>query len=111
MTVRDVAESLGLTVCAGESALETEVSGGIVCDLLSVVMSHAAEGALWITVQTHPNVVAVAQVARLAGIVVAHGFEPECATLLKAQQEGMPLLTTPESSFVVAGGLYDLGAR
>lgn len=111
MTVRDVAESLGLIVRVGERALDQEIAGGIVCDLLSVVMSNAGQGDLWVTVQSHPNVVAVAQLAGIAGVVITHGFEPEPETLLKAEQEGIPILTTPESSFEVAGALYGLGAR
>jgi len=44
MTVREVAETLGLTVRTPEPALDTEVTGGVVCDLLSIVMSHGSKG-------------------------------------------------------------------
>ena len=111
MTVREATEMLSLQVCAGERGLETEVSGGIACDLLSVVMSHAERGALWITVQCHPNVVAVAQMAGLAGIVIAHGFEPEQETLARGEAEGLPVLTTAESTFAVAGALAARAVR
>ncbi|UCH34561.1 MAG: serine kinase [Armatimonadota bacterium] len=111
MTVRQVAEDLGLSVRAAESGLDAAVRGGIACDLLSVVMSQAAKGALWVTVQCHPNVVAVATLAGVSGIVIAHGFEPEPETLSKAEQERIPVLTTSASSFEVAGRLYGLGVR
>ena len=48
MTVREVAEALGLTVRTPQSTLDTEVTGGVVCDLLSVVMSQASKGNLWV---------------------------------------------------------------
>jgi len=111
MTVREIAEKLGLSATSAESGLDGEVGGGIVGDLLSVVMSQASKGNLWITVQCHPNVVAVASLTGLSGIVVAYGYAPEPATLEKAQQEGVPVLTTPASSFEVAGRLYELGVR
>ena len=111
MTVREAVELLSLQVCAGAGGLEAEVSEGIACDLLSVVLSHAPRGALWITVQCHPNVVAVAQMVGLAGIVIAHGFEPEEETRARAEAEGLPVLTTTESTFAVAGALAARGVR
>jgi len=111
MTVREVVESLGLSVRAAERSLAHEVSGGVTCDLLSVVMSRASKGDLWMTVQSHPNIVAVAVLAGLAGIVITHGFEPDPDTLSKAEEEGIPLLTTPASSFEVSGKLSTLGVH
>jgi predicted transcriptional regulator len=111
ITVRHVVEELGLTVRAAERGLDAEIDGGVVCDLLSVVMSQAAKGDLWITVQCHPNVVAVAALAGLTGIVITHGYEPEPATLAKAEEEGIPVLTTSASSFAVAGRLHGLGVQ
>lgn len=111
MTVREAAEMLSLQVRAGDRGLEAEVKGGIACDLLSVVMGHGKRGALWITVQCHPNVVAVAQMVGLAGVVIAHGFEPEQETLAKAEAEGLAVLTTAESTFAVAGALAARGVR
>jgi predicted transcriptional regulator len=111
MTVREIAEKLRLSATSAESGLDREVGGGIVGDLLSVVMSQASKGDLWITVQCHPNVVAVAALTGLSGIVVTYGYTPEPATLEKARQEGVPVLTTTASSFEVAGRLYELGVR
>ncbi len=111
MTVREVAETLGLTVRTPQPTLDAEVTGGVVCDLLSVVMSTGSKGNLWVTVQCHPNIVAVAVVAGLAGVVVTQGVEPERETLLKADQEAIPILTTKASSFEVAGRLYGMMAR
>lgn len=111
MTVREVAGKLERSVRAGGQGVGNEVRGGIVCDLLSVVMSKAAKGDLWVTVQCHPNVVAVAVLAGLSGIVITHGFEPEPETVAKADEEGVPLLTTSASSFEVVGRIYGLKAR
>jgi predicted transcriptional regulator len=110
-TVREVAETLGLSIRTAQPKLDTEVTGGVVCDLLSVVLSGASQGNLWVTVQCHPNIVAVAVVSGLAGVVVTGGLEPERETLLKAEQEAIPILTTEASSFEVAGRLYSLVAR
>jgi len=100
---------LRLEVKAGQEQLDRVVKGAYASDLLSNVMARANEGNIWITLQAHQNIVAVAALLNLAGIVIAGGIEPQEDTLLKAEEEGIPILTTPLSSFEVAGRLYALG--
>lgn len=111
VTVERAAEALGLRVSAGGEGLGAHVSGAIVSDLLSYVMAKGKAGDLWITIQTHPNLVAVAALAGLAGIVVAGGFEPSEETLARADDEKLPLLVSPEPIYTLAGKLYELGVR
>ncbi|MCJ7752545.1 MAG: serine kinase, partial [Armatimonadetes bacterium] len=70
MTVTEVAEALGLEIVTGQGHLDRSITGGCVSDLLSYVMGNAAAGNLWITIQVHPNIVGVAELLDLAGIVV-----------------------------------------
>jgi BioD-like phosphotransacetylase family protein len=109
MNLREIADRLALEVCAAEQMLETEVTGGYASDLLSYVMARAKEGNVWVTMQNHVNVVAVASLVNLAGVIVTEGARPEPVTLEKAEQEGVPILATPLTSYVVAGRLYELG--
>ncbi|MFB3880453.1 MAG: DRTGG domain-containing protein [Armatimonadota bacterium] len=111
MTVAEVAEALGLEVLAGHQHLSREVTGGSVSDLLSHVMGNAQPGNLWITIQVHPNIVGVVELIDLAGVVVADGQAPEEATIDKAREQGIPLLTGKETSYTLAGRLYELGVR
>jgi serine kinase of HPr protein (carbohydrate metabolism regulator) len=109
MKLRELVDRLALEVCASEQMLDTEVTGGYVSDLLSYVMARAKEGDVWVTMQSHVNVVAVASLVNLAGVIITEGTRPEPATLEKADQEGIPILATPLTSYVVAGRLYELG--
>jgi sugar lactone lactonase YvrE len=106
MRVKEVAEKLGLKILATGS--EQEVTGGYVSDLLSDVIANAEGGCLWITMQRHLNVVAVAQLKKLAGIIISHGIEPEVAVLERAKQEGLFVLSSQADSFHTAGRLYAL---
>ncbi len=103
--------SLERCACAAADKLDVEVTGGYACDLLSYVMGKAKPGNLWITVQGHPNIVAVASLINLAGIVVAEGARIEPATIEKAEQEGVPILATSLATYAVAGKLWELGVR
>ena len=111
LSVASVARRLALPVAAGGNAMEAPVTGAQVSDLLSYVMAEGRQGDVWITIQVHPNIVAVAELVGLAAIIVAAGFEPEDDTVVRAEEEGIPLLTSTESAFVLAGKLYQMGVR
>jgi predicted transcriptional regulator len=111
VTVEGAAEALGLTLVAGAEGADRQVTGAIVSDLLSYVMANGKAGHLWLTIQTHPNIVAVAALAGLSGIVIVAGFEVGEETLERADEEGMPLLTSAEPAYPLAGRLYGLGVR
>ncbi|MGD2186157.1 MAG: DRTGG domain-containing protein [Desulfobacterales bacterium] len=109
MTVKDVVDKFNLTVAAGQSGLECEVMDGYCGDLLSEVMGNAPAGCIWMTIQGHQNIVAVAVLREMAAIVITGGQAPDDETLQKADQEGIPILQWPNSSFGLAGRLFDAG--
>ena len=112
MTVAEVAERIeGRLVTAAAHAASNEVRGGYVSDLLSDVMANSREGDVWVTMQRHVNIVAVAQLVGSAGIVLVNGRQPEEATAAKAEDEHVPIVCTQLQSFDVAGILYGLGVR
>lgn len=103
-----MAHALDLKIFAGEEGLENTIAGGYTSDLLSDVMGHADAAYVWITLQTHKNIMAVASLKELAAIVLVKGFEPDADTLALAAQEGIPILGTSEEAFEISGKLYKL---
>ena len=108
MKVIDLVEKLGLSVFSGQKGLQNEVTGGYVSDLLSDVMGFATEGQVWITLQTHQNVLAIASLKDLAAVILVKGFEPDPETLEHSNEEGIPVLGTMLATFEIAGKLYEL---
>jgi len=108
MTVTEVVERLGLRVLTSKGIGDIEVTGGYTCDLLSDVMANGRMGNLWITMQTHQNVLAVARIKDLAGIVFVNGRRPDEETIRKANEEHVTVLGTDESAFSISGQLYQL---
>lgn len=111
MTLTEVVKALGLEVRTGSSEMDREVEGGYVSDLLSDVIAGSKEGDLWITLQVHQNIVAVAFLNNLAGIVIVGGREPDPDTLEKAEDQGVPIMVTSMRGFEMAGRLYEMGIR
>ncbi len=111
MTIGDIANKLSLSVQTASDRLQTEVTGGYASDMLSRVMAKAREGNVWVTLQFHMNIVAVAALLQLAAIIVTEGMLPDAATLDKANREGVLILTTPHTTFTIVGQLTELGIQ
>lgn len=111
MTLKNIVEELQCTVCTGEDHLDEVVSGGYAGDLLSDVIAHAAAGSVWITMQVHVNIVAVAVLKDLAGIILVQGRQPAEDTTKKAQEEHLPILVCDLPAFETAGKLTALLAE
>jgi len=109
MNVKTVQERLQLESVAGEKGLDKEVLGGYCGDLLSDVMANADRGAIWFTIQAHQNIVAVAVLKELAGIVLVNGHAPDEETRAKADEEHIPILFSRLPAYHLAGRLYELG--
>jgi hypothetical protein len=106
MVVSEVADKLGLRILARGS--DSPVSGGYVADLLSDVIANAAEGCIWITVQQHLNVIAVAQLKKVAAILIPHGSLPDAKVIERAGTEGIFLLQGDAGAFELCGRLFNL---
>lgn len=104
-----IVEKLDLEVKCGEELLDREVKGGYVSDLLSDVMANIKEGYIWITLQGHQNIVAVAVLKGIAGIIIINERQPEEETIEKAKDEGIPIMTSSRDAFELAGKLYESG--
>ncbi|MGE5652960.1 MAG: DRTGG domain-containing protein [Bacillota bacterium] len=109
MKIFEVVQLLEADVRSSSDELQRFVIGGYASDLLSDVMAHAVEGCLWVTLVAHQNVTAVAALVGIPAIVIVGGAEPDEATLAKAGQEKIVVMTTHLSAYEVCGRLYQAG--
>ena len=111
MKIKDIVKTLDLQVISGDELLEREVTGGYTGDLLSDVLANSKEGNLWITIQIHQNIIAVASSKELSGIIIVNGRKPEEETLKSAQIEKIPVIISNLLTYEVVGRLYEIGIR
>lgn len=109
MKLTELIQKLNLGVRSAKADLEREVTGGYASDLLSDVIANGKEGNIWVTLQIHHNIVAVASMNNLAGVILVNGREPEQETIEKAEKEGLVLMVTEMPTFELVGRLYSLG--
>lgn len=102
ITVKQASDRLGFKFAAGKNEEDKQITGVYICDLLSWVMGNAAEGSAWITIQGHINIVAVALLAGISCIIIAEGGDVDVATIEKADEEGVMILTSDLPAYEIA---------
>ena len=111
MTVQELKDKLGAVCLTPDADLDTEITCGYSCDLLSWVLAHGKAGMAWCTVQTHMNVIAVSVLMEMACVILVEGVEPEEATLKKAINEEMPILATKKTAYEVCALMGQWGVQ
>jgi predicted transcriptional regulator len=90
---------------------EREVTGVFISDMLSDVMSSARPDNLWLTVQTHKNVVSAANLIDISAVIVINGKEVPQDTVELANRFHVHILSTSMSAFEIAGKLIEAGLK
>jgi len=112
MNLQQIIDLLNLKVLTRPQDFSTiKPSIGYTSDLLSCVMAGAAHGCLWVTLQAHINIVAVAALLEVSAVIITENAQPEEGTINKANEEGIILLSTDKNSFHINGKLWELGLR
>jgi hypothetical protein len=91
--------------------VEADLTGCYISDLLSDVLAHASPGMLWVTIQTHRNVISCALAKDIGTVLFTCGRKPDRAVLAEADAEGIVLLSTKQTTYEAAGKLWKAGLR
>jgi hypothetical protein len=107
MKLHEIITALDPSVaCEGDG--ERDIKGVIVGDLLSYIIGEAEEGEIWVTIQIHLNVSAVAVLKDLPMIILASGRAPSEELLEKCIEENIALIIIKESAYEVCAKLHKL---
>jgi len=108
MNLDTIIKELNLKILSAQDRVNNKITGGYTGDLLSDVMANASEGNIWVTRQVHQNIVAVATLKELAGIILVNSSEPAKDTLEKAIKENIPIMVSTLAAFELTGKIYNL---
>ena len=106
--LKEIVSKVDLTLI-NEQSLDREVQGMYVGDLLSMVLGKADEQFLWITVQTHVNAIAIAQMLDFSGIIFVEGLMPDDEAISKANELDLPLFSTKDDAYTLIRKLTAAG--
>lgn len=107
MTVKELSQIKGFkAVCMPDP--EREILAGYAGDLLSWVMGRASEGCAWVTIMSNVNIVAVCTLADPACIVLSENVQPDPETKMRAEQQGVNILSTELDTFAACARISEL---
>lgn len=112
MNLKQISDQLNLHLLTNQSGFdEMPVESAYTSDLLSCVMAGAKPACVWVTLQAHMNVIAVATLLEISAVIITEGAMPDQAVLQKANEQGVILFSSPETSYTVCGRLWEMGVR
>lgn len=112
MNLQEIINSLNLSILTEPKEFsEIKPTGGYASDLLSCVMAGAKPGNVWITLQAHLNIVAVASLTEVCAIIITENAMPEPAVITRANEQRVILLGTPKTNYEISGKLWEMGIR
>jgi hypothetical protein len=97
------------TLCNPGVSLEWEIKGACGADLMSDVLAAAQPDAVLLTGLCNPQVIRTAHMADVRAIVFVRGKQPAPETIKLANEEGIPLISSPHGMFELCGRLYAAG--
>lgn len=107
LNLKQMIEDLGFTCVAGENLLNRKPESAYVSDLLSDVMGKAKADMVWVTSQTHKNIIAVASLKDLAAIIVVNERVVAQDVIDQANEEEVVIISSGLAAFETVGLLYD----
>ncbi|HEY5534637.1 MAG TPA: serine kinase [Ignavibacteria bacterium] len=90
---------------------DRDISGGYTSDLLSDVIANTKKDNIWITMQTHLNIIAVASLKELSAIIIVMNKDIQKDAKEKADEEKITILKTELTAFQISGKMYEFGIR
>jgi len=109
MKMSEIADKTGLEALNEHE--DADVSGVYVSDMASDVITGALAGSMLVTLQTHKNFIAAANLVDAGMVVFAHGKRPTEDVVELADRVGLALFSTPDDTWTYAVKLADLGLR
>lgn len=103
MTIKELKKELNLEILASEEKMDQLTVDDIyIGDMLSWVIGNAETGSVWITIQTNVNIIAVAVMVGIHGILIAENASVDSETIERAEEEGIPLLRSDLTAYQIA---------
>jgi predicted transcriptional regulator len=109
LTLRDVIETLDLTVLVGDEFLSSPVEHVLASDLMSDVLAFSKPRFLLVTGLSNIQSVVTANISEAVCVLYTMGKRPDESTQDRATAFEIPLLASEEDTYSICCQLHDLG--
>lgn len=111
MQLQEIADILECKNHTDDALLWRDIKYCYSTDMMSDVLKSCKIGSLLITGLVNQQVIQVAEIMDLKGIIFVSGKEPSRDIIEKANENNLPVLTTEKQLFEACGILYTFGLR
>ncbi len=111
MLLKEIKEILNCQNFTDTSYLEKEINYCYATDMMSDVLKSCKTGSLLITGLVNQQVIQVAEIMDLSGIIFVSGKKPTDEMIKSVDKKNLPLLTTDLHMFEACGILYSKGLK
>ncbi len=105
MTVEQLASLLNAEAVS-QGNMNRNISGGMVCDVMSLSIARGCSGMAWVCAQANMNALAVAAMMDAACVIFVQCGQIDAKMIERARKEHMNVLITDEAAFDVVGRMY-----
>ena len=109
MKLKELIDKTGITALTNVE--DKEISGVFISDMLSDLMSSGKLGSLWITIQTHKNIVSAANLIDLSAIIITNGKKVPDDTIELANRFFVNILSSPLPTYELATKFMEAGVK
>lgn len=109
MLVKEFIEKTGFKVLSGSAGFESSIEGVFVGDLLSWVIGNCKPSQVWVTVQSHMNILAVSALKEIPCIIIAQNANVDEEMIQKAKEEDIAICISDLSAYEIAKKCAELG--
>ena len=106
MKLSEIIEALDGKLLTGDEFLEKDITTCGASDLMSDILAGLSEGCILLTGLTTIQVIRTAMVAGVGAVVFVRGKTPPAAVVELAEDNQLPLISSPYSMFVSCGRLH-----
>jgi serine kinase of HPr protein (carbohydrate metabolism regulator) len=109
MKLKEIVKKLNLSELT--KIEDKDINGVFISDMLSDVMGSAKPADLWLTVQTHKNIVSAANLVDIGAVVVTHNKKVPKDTIELANRFNVIILSSDLSTFDIVSKLIEIGLK
>ena len=106
MKLSKIVDVLDAKVLNGGDHLEKEITTCGASDLMSDILAGLSDGSILLTGLTTVQVIRTAMVAGVGAVIFVRGKTPPQEVIDLAQEQQLPLISSPYSMFVSCGRLH-----
>lgn len=107
MKLSEIIKALDGKLLTGDGFLEKNINTCGASDLMSDILAGLSEGCILLTGLTTVQVIRTAMVADVGAVVFVRGKIPPAEVVELAEENQLPLISSPYSMFVSCGRLHD----